>query len=686
MSKRDILVTSALPYANGDIHLGHLLEYIQTDIWVRFLKTQGHTCWYVCGDDTHGTPVMLSAQAQGVSPEAFIAKAFESHVADFQAFHIGVDNFYTTHSKENCGLAEGIFAALQAADDIVEKTITQAYDPEKGMFLPDRFVRGACPKCRTPDQYGDSCEACGATYAPVELIDPISVLSGATPIEKASTHLFFKLGKHLDFLRQWFSDAKLQPEIVNKLQEWFDMGLQDWCISRDEPYFGFAIPGYPGKYFYVWLDAPVGYMASFKALCERQPNIDFDAYWGRDSKAELYHFIGKDIMYFHTLFWPAVLHSSGYRLPSSVIAHGFITINGEKMSKSRGTFIKARTFVKHLPADTLRYYYAAKLNAGIQDIDLNLDDFVNRINADLVGKVVNIASRCAGFIHKHFADKLANTLPDPALYNDFIAQRETLAQRFEELHFSQAVREIMQLADRANQYIDQHKPWQLIKDPLQAEQVQAICTQGINLFRVIMTYLAPIIPHTSEQAWTFLNAPAPLWEQLDTPLLDHAIQPYQALLTRLDTKQIATIIEESKSHMNTAAEASTPATQSNTNANSKTETAAESNYIGIDDFSKVELKVGRVLTANAVEGADKLVQLSIDLGQGDTRQVFAGIKAAYTPESLCDRLVVVVANLAPRKMRFGVSEAMVLVATDEASGELKLIAPPEGTQPGSRVK
>ena len=548
---RKILVTSALPYANGPIHLGHLVEYIQTDIWVRFQKLQGNACWYVCADDAHGTPIMLKARERGLTPEALIEQIGTEHQRDFAGFGIGFDNYYTTHSDENRHFAELIYTRLRDAGAIDRQIITQAYDAREGMFLPDRYIKGTCPRCGAADQYGDNCEACGASYSPDELLDPVSVLSGETPVQKESEHYFFRLQDFEPMLREWAASEGLQDEVANKLQEWFDAGLRAWDISRDAPYFGFEIPDAPGKYFYVWLDAPIGYMASFQDLCNRR-GLDFDTYWAADSDAELYHFIGKDIVYFHALFWPAMLKGAGFRTPTRVCAHGFLTVDGQKMSKSRGTFIMAETYLRHLNPEYLRYYFAAKLGSSVHDIDLSLEDFTQRVNSDLVGKLVNIASRCAGFIHKRFDGRLSPSLDTPELFRHFSARAETLSGLYEDREYSRVIREVMALADEANQYIDEQKPWVAIKDPEQAPGVQAICTTGINLFRVLMLYLKPVLPETARAAEAFLNVEPMQWADAGQPLLDHEIAAFKPLVTRVDTDAVAAMIDDSKDNLKPA--------------------------------------------------------------------------------------------------------------------------------------
>ncbi|WP_415911470.1 methionine--tRNA ligase [Neptuniibacter sp. QD37_11] len=678
-SKRKILVTSALPYANGPIHLGHLVEYIQTDIWVRFQKQRGHQCTYVCADDAHGTPIMLKADQMGISPQELIDKVSEEHQRDFSGFMVGFDNYHSTHSPENQHFSSKIYTALRDGGHIAKKTITQAYDPEKEMFLPDRFVKGDCPKCGEPDQYGDSCEKCGATYSPVELKNAYSAVSGAKPIEKESEHYFFKLGDFESFLRNWV-DNHVQEQMIHKLNEWFESGLQNWDISRDAPYWGFEIPDAPGKYFYVWLDAPIGYMASFKNWCDKN-GVDFDEYWSESSETELYHFIGKDIAYFHTLFWPAMLEGAGFRKPTGVFCHGFLTVDGQKMSKSRGTFIMAETYLKHLRPEYLRYYFAAKLSSGIDDIDLNLEDFRMRVNADLVNKVINIASRCAGFIKKKFDGEMAPALSEPALYQEAVAAGESIANAYENREFGKAMREIMALADKANQYIDNAEPWVLAKQEGQEQAVQDCCSMGINLFRVILTYLAPVLPQVAEEAQTFLNVENMAWDAIEAPLLSHKINKFKPLMQRVEEDKVNVIIEETKEVLAALA----AATEQSAKAD-KGPLADEpiADTIEFPDFAKVDLRVVRIAKAEHVKGANKLLQLTLDLG-GETRNVFAGIKSAYAPEDLEGKLTVMVANLAPRKMKFGVSEGMVLAA-GPGGEDLWILNPDEGAQPGMRIK
>ena len=670
--QRKILVTSALPYANGSVHLGHLVEYIQTDIWVRFQKMRGHECHYVCADDAHGTPIMLRAQNEGITPEQLIADISKEHQADFAEFAIGFDNYHSTHSEENRQLASQIYLANRDAGHIESRTISQAYDPEKEMFLPDRFIRGECPKCGAADQYGDNCEACGATYDPTELKNPVSAVSGATPITKESKHYFFKLGNFEPMLREWTQGDHLQAEVGRKLGEWFDSGLQDWDISRDAPYFGFEIPDAPNKFFYVWMDAPIGYLASFKNYCDRT-GVDFNEFMRADSPTEMVHFIGKDIIYFHALFWPAMLKGAGFRLPNRVYAHGFLTVDGKKMSKSRGTFIKARTYLNHLNPEYLRYYFAAKLNNTIEDIDLSLEDFQSRINSDLVGKVVNIASRCAGFINKRFDGKLSDALADEVLFKAFTDQAESIAKRYDNREFALAMREIMALADKANQYIDERKPWVLAKEDGKEAEVQAVCSMGINLFRVLIAYLKPVLPRTAEQAEAFLKIDALQWTDIGQPLLGHTIDPFKPLMTRVEQDKIDAIIEESKENMTATA---TPV---------KTAENIDpiADEIQFDDFSKIDLRIAKIIHAEHVEGAEKLLKLTLDIGLAE-KQVFAGIKSAYAPEDLVGKLTVMVANLAPRKMRFGLSEGMVLAA-GPGGKDLFILNPDAGAQPGMRV-
>ena len=687
--RRKILVTSALPYANGPIHLGHMVEYIQTDIWVRFQRLRGHDCIYVCADDAHGTPIMLKANEEGVDPESLIERVGEEHRADFNDFAVSFDNYHTTHSEENRFYANHVFERLQQRGDVTVRTIPRPFDPVEQMYLPDRYIRGECPRCGALDQYGDSCEQCGSTYSPSELKNPRSVVSGAEPVQKDSEQYFVRLGHFEDMLRKWLAggpaavsgarsrDAAggmpVQPEIANKLEEWFEAGLQDWDISRNAPYFGFEIPNAPGKYFYVWLDAPIGYIASFRNLCDRRPDLDFDEYWGRDSQAELYNFVGKDIAYFHTLFWPAQLEGGGFRTPTGVFCHGFLTVDGQKMSKSRGTFIKARTYLDHLSPEYLRYYFACKLGDGIDDIDLNLHDFAQRVNSDLVGKVVNIASRSAGFINKRYGGELAGELAAPDLQADFVARGEVIAEAYESRQFGKAMREIMALADLANQYVDEHKPWVLVKSADTEPQVQAVCSQALNLFRVLVIYLKPVLPLLAAKAERFLGTGELDWRVVSTPLLGTTIDRFEPLLVRVEPDQIEAIVSASIEDLSASA--------ATTSKHLVEEPIAE--QIEYADFAKLDLRIAEIVSAEHVDGADKLLKLVLDLG-GEQRQVFAGIKSAYQPQDLVGRYTVMVANLAPRKMRFGLSEGMVLAA-GPGGQELFLLTPDTGAKPGMRV-
>ena len=676
-SRRRILVTSALPYANGPLHLGHVLEQVQTDIWVRFQRSRGHECHYVCADDAHGTAIMLSAEAKGISPEQQIAEIHREHRSASTDFGISFDYFGSTHSDETRHWSETIYARLREAGAIAERDITQAYDPEKGLFLADRFIKGTCPRCKTPDQYGDNCEACGATYSPTDLIDAASTLSGATPVAKQSRHFFFRLPLFADLLRDWIGSGTLQEAVANKLREWTDGGLQEWDISRDAPYFGFAIPGEKDKYFYVWLDAPIGYIGAFQAYAATA-GLTFDDYWLPGGTTELYHFIGKDIINFHGLFWPAMLHTAGLRTPTGVFVHGFLTVDGTKMSKSRGTFINARHYLDYLDADYLRYYFAAKLGASVDDIDLNLEDFVQRVNADVIGKVVNIASRCAGFLKKGFDNRTAAQPHDPALIDALVAAGDDIAAAFDAREYGRAVRRIMELADRVNQYIDAHKPWVRAKDADQAAQVQGICTTGIEAFRVLMTYLAPVLPGMAARAEAYLGCSL-RWTDLDERLLDHALGTFTPLLQRIDAETVARMVEANRA-------APPPAKDTAPTASPGTvdDGAGATPTIAIDDFLKLDLRVARIEAADRVEGADRLLALTLDVGALGRRQVFSGIRAAYDPADLVGRLTVLVANLAPRKMRFGVSEGMVLAAGEGDEG-VYLLAPDSGATPGMRV-
>lgn len=674
---RKILVTSALPYANGPIHLGHLVEYIQTDIWVRFQKLLGHECYYVCADDAHGTPIMLRARNEGITPEELIARIHKEHKQDFAGFHIDFDNYYTTHSPENRELASKIFLRLKEKGYIFKKNIRQLYDPEQNMFLPDRFIKGTCPKCKAQDQYGDNCEVCGATYSPTELITPYSAISGATPIEKETEHYFFDLPKFESFLKEWIEDNHLQPEVANKLKEWFKGGLQAWDITRDAPYFGFEIPGENDKYFYVWLDAPIGYMASFKNLCDRS-GLDFNAWWDNNSDTELYHFIGKDIIYFHALFWPAMLHGSDHRTPTFVNAHGFLTVDGQKMSKSRGTFVMARTYLEHLNPEYLRYYFAAKLSSKVDDIDLNLEDFAQRVNADLVNKVVNLASRNAGFIHKRFNGQLADSWSEESqnLYKSFVAAQTSIAQKYENRDYNAAMREIMALADRANEYVDQKAPWVLAKQDGKENELHEVVSVSINLFRILMTYLAPVVPSMAEKAARFLNINSWQWDKISTLLKDHKIEKFKPLMTRVELDKVNAMVEAAKQTLQT------------TDKNTKPETTDYEPLapeITIDDFAKVDLRIAKIIKAEDVPDSKKLLKLTLGLGF-ETRTVFAGIKQSYKPEELEGKLTVMVANLKPRKMKFGVSEGMILALTHPTNKKLKLIELDESLLKGSKLQ
>jgi methionyl-tRNA synthetase len=666
---RQILVTNALPYANAALHLGHVLEYTQTDVWVRFQKMRGHECYYVSADDAHGTAIMLKAEEKGISAEQHISEMRKFHEADFKDFYIGVDNYYTTHSEENRDFSELIYNRLSANGHITQRSIIQAFDPEKNLFLADRYIRGTCPKCKAEDQYGDNCESCGATYSPLDLINPVSAISGATPIGRESVHYFFKLPEFSGFLSEWINSGTVQREVSNKLSEWLDSGLQEWDISRDAPYFGFEIPNAPGKYFYVWLDAPIGYMASFKNLCEAK-NLDFDCFWNKDSTTELYHFIGKDIVNFHALFWPAMLKSADFRTPTKVCVHGFVTVNGTKMSKSRGTFINARTYLDHLNPEYLRYYYASKLTNTVEDIDLNLEDFIQKVNSDLVGKVVNIASRCSKFITNE-SGVLSSKIENEALWDQVTGVADSIANYYENREFGKAIREIMAQADSVNEYIAEQEPWKRNKDQDQKQRVQEICSLGINLFRIILIYLKPVVPAMAEAGELFLNDKLS-WESVKQPLLSHKINQFKPLMQRVDKDKVEAMVSASKEETNPEKKASSGPLSVNPIANE----------ISFDDFMKVDLRVARIINAEIVEGADKLLKLILDLG-GEKRQVFSGIKASYDPEKLIGQLTVTVANLAPRKMRFGISEGMVLAAADEEG--IYLLEPNSGAKPGQRI-
>ena len=672
-TQRKILVTCALPYANGSIHLGHMLEHIQADVWVRYQRMRGNEIYFICADDAHGTPIMLKAQQLGITPEQMIDTVKAEHQRDFSGFNISFDNYHSTHSPENREISEQIYKRLKANGYIKTKVISQLFDPEKQMFLPDRFVKGTCPRCKAPDQYGDNCEVCGATYNPIDLINPQSVVSGATPIMKDSEHFFFDLPAFSDMLQQWIRSGTLQDQVANKMQEWFAAGLQPWDISRDAPYFGFEIPDAPGKYFYVWLDAPIGYMGSFLNYCNKNNKAIFDEFWNKNSQTELYHFIGKDIVYFHSLFWPAMLEGSDHRKPSNIFVHGYVTVDGAKMSKSRGTFIQASTYLKHLDPDCLRYYYAAKLSPHIDDIDLNLEDFVQRVNSDLVNKVVNIASRSAGFINKRFDGKLSAQVSEPELYAQFVEKAQIIADYFEQRESSKAIREIMALADEANRYIDEKAPWVVAKQEGQDQALHDICSMGIHLFRILMTYLKPIVPSLAKRTEEFLNSKLE-WHTIDNALINHTINRFKALFNRIDMDKITAMIEDSKQQAASAA----PTTAK------IAEPIAET--INFDDFAKIDLRVAFIKNATLVEGSDKLLQLTLDIGD-ETRNVFSGIKQYYPdPQVLIGRLTVMIANLAPRKMRFGISEGMVLAASgkDDSDG-IYLLSPDSGAKPGMRI-
>ncbi|MBF8747573.1 methionine--tRNA ligase [Pseudomonas putida] len=675
---RQILVTSALPYANGSIHLGHMLEYIQTDMWVRFQKLRGNQCIYVCADDAHGSAIMLRAEKEGITPEQLIADVQAEHSADFADFLVDFDNFHSTHCEENRELSTLIYTRLKDAGHIATRSVTQYYDPEKGMFLADRFIKGTCPKCAAEDQYGDNCEKCGATYAPTELKNPKSAISGATPVLRDSQHFFFKLPDFQAMLQQWTRSGTLQDAVANKLAEWLDSGLQEWDISRDAPYFGFEIPGEPGKYFYVWLDAPIGYMASFKNLCARRPELDFDAFWNADSKAELYHFIGKDIVNFHALFWPAMLEGAGYRKPNGINVHGYLTVNGAKMSKSRGTFIKARTYLDHLQPEYLRYYYAAKLGRGVDDLDLNLEDFVQKVNSDLVGKVVNIASRCAGFVHKGNDGVLVAGDAAPELTEAFLAAAPSIAEAYEGRDFARAMREIMALADRANAWIADKAPWSLAKQDGKQAEVQAICAQGINLFRQLVIFLKPVLPVLAADAEAFLNVAPLTWNDHLSRLENHTLNAFKPLMSRIEPAKVEAMVAASKEDL-AATQTAVPA------GNGELAKDPLSAEIEFDTFAAVDLRVALIVKAEAVAGADKLLQLTLDIGD-ERRNVFSGIKSAYPdPSQLEGRLTMMVANLKPRKMRFGISEGMVMAA-GPGGEEIYLLSPDSGAKPGQRIK
>jgi len=671
---RKILVTSALPYANGSIHLGHMLEYIQTDIWVRFLRMQQNKVVYVCADDAHGSAIMLKAQEQNITPEQLIAAVRAEHMQDFDDFLISFDNYYSTHSPENQQLSNQIYLKLKENGHISVRTVTQYFDPVKEMFLADRFIKGTCPKCGALEQYGDNCEKCGATYEPTDLLNPKSAISGATPILKDSEHFFFKLPDFAQMLAKWTTSGTLQTAVANKIAEWQKVGLQEWDIVRDAPYFGFELPDAKGKFFYVWLDAPIGYMASFQDLCNRRSDLDFAEFWHKNSTAELYHFIGKDIVNFHALFWPAMLEGAGYRKPTALNVHGYLTVNGQKMSKSRGTFIKARTYLEHFTPEYLRYYYACKLNNSVDDMDLNLDDFIAKINADLVGKLVNIASRCAGFIAKNDGT-LGQIDCEHELWQQSQITAAAVAQLYEKRDFAAAMREIMALADAANAYIAQNAPWQLAKDVQNASKVKEICTLGLNLFRTLMIMLKPVLPNLSAKAEEFLQVAPFKWDDLFLPLQNHQIAPFKPLMARIEPKQVSKMVEAAKENL-------TEITNSNSADNSANDFAPQ---IGIEAFAAIDLRIALIEKCEAVEGADKLLRLSLDIG-GVKRQVLSGIKSAYPePKALEGRLTLYLANLAPRKMKFGTSEGMVLAA-GPGSSEIYLLSPDSGAKAGQRVQ
>ena len=660
---KNILVTSALPYANGSIHMGHLVEYIQTDIWVRFQKMKGHNCLYICAADAHGTPIMIKAREENINPEALVERISKQQLRDLNDFGVKFDNFHSTHSTENKKLVEEIFNALKKNGHIYTKDIEQVYDEKMKMFLPDRFIKGVCPKCQAEDQYGDACEKCGTTYNPNELINSFSTLSNTKPVWRESKHYFFKLSDFEESLKTWIEDSKLHKSITNKLFEWFEMGLQDWDISRDDPYFGFKIPGEEKKYFYVWLDAPIGYLASFLNFCKKN-KIKYSDYFDAESKAELYHFIGKDIVYFHALFWPAVLKGAGIRQPTSVFAHGFLTINGKKMSKSRGTFINGRTYLDHLDPSYIRYYYAAKLGPSMEDIDLNTEDFVARVNSDLVGKLINIASRCSGFINKQFDNQLSKELDNQELFNQFLSASEDISNHFKNREYSKAMRKIISLADEANRYLENKKPWIMIKDEALHKEVQSVCTQGLNLFRILMIYLYPVIPEIAINAMKLFNEKEWRWKDLDSPILGKKIKEYRPLLTRIEKKKVENLMTSKEDQSD--------------------KITKETGKITIDDFMKVDLRVGIIDEAKEVEGADKLLKLIVNLDK-EKRTIFAGIKSAYKVEDLVGRSVVVAANLAPRKMKFGTSEGMILAA-GPGGDQIFLLSTDEGAKPGMKIK
>ncbi len=670
---RKIFVTCALPYANGSIHLGHMLEHIQADIWVRYQRLKGNQIYFVCADDTHGTPIMIKSKQLGITPEEMLKAVAVEHKQDFDGFEISFDNYYSTHSEENRFFSNSIYKKLKERGYIASRTISQLFDPEKKMFLPDRFVKGTCPKCKAPDQYGDNCEVCGATYSPTELLNPYSAVSGAKPELKQTEHFFFDLPQFEPVLKDWIKTGAIPEEMANKLNEWFEAGLQQWDITRDAPYFGFEIPDQPGKYFYVWLDAPIGYFGSFKNYCDRVKNVDFDEFTSTGSNCEMYHFIGKDILYFHSLFWPAMLSGAGYRMPTKLFIHGYVTVNGAKMSKSKGTFIKAATFLKHFPAETLRYYYAAKSNAKIDDLDLNLEDFIARVNSDLVNKVVNLASRTANFITRKFAGRLAPSLTEDQIFGEFRNATASIENAYENREYARAVREIMRLADLANKYVDDTAPWVLAKDPSKVAELHQVCTNALNMFKILLTYLKPIIPSLVKASEDFLGVTLN-WNEACDPLTDREINPFKPLFKRIEQKQVDEMIKESKEDLAKAAPKA-----------SAKEAGDEplAPQITIDDFAKIDLRVAKIVNAEHVEGAEKLLKLELDLGF-EQRHVFAGIKSAYKPEDLIGRLTVMVANLAPRKMKFGMSEGMVCAA-GPGGKDIFLLTPDSGAKPGMRI-
>lgn len=681
ITTRKILVTNALPYANGQMHLGHMVEHIQTDIWVRFQKSRGHSCYSICGDDTHGTAIMLNAEQKGITPETLINEVHQERLKSLAGFNIDYDNYYTTHSDENQHFSNLIYERSKAAGAIEAKSIKQLFDPEKNLFLADRYVKGECPKCGAADQYGDNCEVCSATYNANELKNPYSSLSGAEPIEKESEHYFFKQSNYVDMLKTWTRSGVLQEEIANKLDEWLSTGLQDKDISRDAPYFGFEIPGTTGKYFYVWMDAPIGYISIFKNLCDKTENLNFDEYWKTGSDTELYHFIGKDIIQFHALLWPAMLDAADLRLPSGIFAHGFLTLNGEKLSKSRGTAINAELYLKHLNPEALRYYFACKLNNKVEDIDLNMDDFVQRFNSDIVGKVVNIASRCAGFINKKHNNLLSSNNIAPELITSLQSQSDLIAELFENREYSKAMREIMSLADKANQFIDENKPWVLAKEEGQEQKVQDVCSVGINCFRLLILYLKPVMPELALRSEAFLNIDALTWKDSAQILSAHTVNKFKPLMARLETDKVAKMMESAMESIEKPAANNDKA--SKPSSKEKKDEDAIADTIEFDDFAKIDLRVVKIVNAEHVEGADKLIKLTLSLGESE-RQVFAGIKSAYEPKTLIGKLTVMVANLAPRKMRFGMSEGMVLAA-GPGGKDIWILSPDDGAQPGMRI-